>query len=54
MQGVLQALNSGKNVPKGYSRQNGLLLYKGRIYLGTCEALKTTVLHQVHDSLLEG
>ena len=47
-------MNSGKNVPKGYSLQNGLLLYKGRIYLGTCEALKTVVLHQVHDSPLRG
>ena len=52
MQGVLQALNSGKNVPKGYSLQNGLLLYKGRIYLGTFEALKTVFLRQVHDSPL--
>jgi len=54
LQGILQALNLGKNVPKGYSLQNGLLLYKGRIYLGTCEALKTVFLHQVHDSPLRG
>ena len=47
-------MNSRKNVPKGYSLQNGLLLYKGRIYLGTCEALKTAILHQVHDSPLGG
>ena len=54
MQGILQALSSGQATPKGYSLQNGLLLYKGRIYLGTCEALKTVVLHQVHDSPLRG
>ena len=34
--------------------QNGLLLYKGKIYLGTCDALKATVLQQVHDSPLGG
>ena len=54
LQGILQALNSRKNVPKGYSLQNGLLLYKGMIYLGTYEALKIAVLHQVHDNPLGG
>ena len=45
VQGILQALSSRQAAPKGYSLQNGLLLYKGRIYLGTCKALKTVVLH---------
>ena len=44
----------GKEVPKGFSNQNGLLLYKGRIYLGSCDALKVVVLQQVHNSPLEG
>ena len=34
--------------------QNGLLLYKGKIFLGLCDALKTVVLQQVHDSPLGG
>lgn len=45
VQGILLALSSGQAAPKGYSLQNGLLLYKGRIYLGTCEALKVAILH---------
>ena len=54
MQGVLQAIHLGKDVPKGYSLQNGLLLYKGKIYLGTCNALKAVILQQVHNSPLGG
>ena len=54
VQGIFQAFQLEKGVPKGYSVQNGLLLYKGKIYLGTCDALKATVLQQVHDSPLGG
>ena len=54
MQGILQFFHFGKEVPKGYSVQNGLLLYKGKIYLGTCDALKAAVLQQVHNSPLGG
>ena len=54
VQGVLQAIHLGKDVPKGYSLQNGLLLYKGEIYLGTCNALKAVILQQVHNSPLGG
>ena len=54
VQGIFQAFQLGKEVPKGYYVQNGLLLYKGKIYLGTCDALKATVLQQVHDSPLGG
>ena len=34
--------------------QNGLLLYKGKIFLGSCDVLKAAVLQQVHDNPLEG
>ena len=34
--------------------QNGLLLYEGRMYLGTCDSLKTAILQQVHDGLWGG
>ena len=54
VQGIMQALGAGQVAPHGYSLQNGLLLYKGKIYLGTCDALKKAVLHQVHDSPLGG
>ena len=54
VQDIFQAFQLGKRVPKGYAVQNGLLLYKGKIYLGSCDALKAAVLQQVHDSPLEG
>ena len=34
--------------------QNGLLLYKGKIFLESCDALKAVVLQQVHDNPLGG
>ena len=40
--------------PKGVTLQNGLLLYKGRIYLGICDSLKTAILQQIHDGPLGG
>ena len=46
---ILEAFQSGKEGPKGFSMHNGLLLYKGRMYVGSCEALKTAILQQVHD-----
>ena len=52
VQGIFQASELGKEVPKGFSIQNGLLLYKGRIYLGSCDALKVAMLQQVHNSSL--
>ncbi|XP_075666464.1 uncharacterized protein LOC142636214 [Castanea sativa] len=54
VQAILQAFQLGKGVPKGYVVQNGLLLYKGKIFLGSCDALKATILQQVHDSSLGG
>ena len=50
----MQASQLGKEVPKGFSIQNGLLLYKGRIYLGSYDALKVAVLQQVQNSPLGG
>ena len=45
----LDAFQAGKERPKGFTMQNGLLLYKGKMYLGTCDSLKTAILQQVHD-----
>jgi len=44
VQGLLQSLQEGKQASKGFSLQNGFLLYKGRLYLGSQGDLKTTVL----------
>ena len=43
MQDIFEAFQLGKRVPKGYFVHNGLL-YKGKIYLGSCDALKADVL----------
>ena len=51
MQGILQALSSRQATLKGYSCRMGCYYTKGG---STCEALKVAVLHQVHDSPLEG
>jgi hypothetical protein len=37
-----------------YSMRSGLLLYKGRIMVGDVEALKTKILHLVHNSPTTG
>lgn len=54
VQDIFQAFQLGREVPKGYSVQNGLFLYKGKLYLGSCDALKAAILQQVHDSPLRG
>jgi len=41
---ILVAFQAGKEGPKGFTIQNGLLLYKGRMYLGTCDSLKIAIL----------
>ena len=51
---ILVAFQAGTEGPKGFNMQNGLLLYKGRMYLGTCDSLETTILQQVHDGPLGG
>ncbi|XP_075666089.1 uncharacterized protein LOC142635932 [Castanea sativa] len=46
---LISAFQAGKEGPKGFTMQNGLLLYKGRMYLRTCDSLKIAILQQVHD-----
>ena len=46
---ILDAFQVGKEGSKGFTMHNGLLLYKGRMYLGTYDSLKTAILQQVHD-----
>ena len=41
---ILDAFQAGKEGPKGFTMQNGLLLYKGKMYLGTCDSLKIAIL----------
>lgn len=45
MRQLLQDINQGKDKVKHYSLQNGLLLYKGRTYLGPTCNLKSKVAH---------
>ena len=54
--GVILKVNSqtGGEIPKGFTLQNGLLLYKGRIYLGPNSHIKSFILHYVHNSPLGG
>ncbi|XP_030964149.1 uncharacterized protein LOC115985337 [Quercus lobata] len=40
--------------PKGFTFQNGLLIYKGRFYIGPSCPLKLQFLHHVHSSPLAG
>ena len=41
---ILDVFQVRKEGPKGFTMQNGLLLYKGRMYLGTCDSLKIAIL----------
>ena len=55
IQSIMQAIQSGFDAHPGFTLCNGLLFYKGRLYLGKSSGdLKSVVLHQVHDSPLEG
>lgn len=54
VQQLLHQLQSGFLGPKFFSLHNGLILYKGRVYLGPTCSLKPKILHQVHDSPLGG
>ena len=54
VQSIFQAYQLGKEVTKGFSIYNGLLLHKGKVYLDSCDALKGAVLQQVHNSPLGG
>ena len=44
----------GGSPPKGFSIVDGLLFFKGRIYLGLTSALKSLILHHVHNDPLGG
>ena len=54
VQQLLHQLQSGFSGPKLFSLHNGLILYKGRVYLDPTCSLKPKILHQVHDSPLGG
>ena len=54
VQAILQALHTNPSVVGKFNHQNGLLLYKGRIYLGSNCDLKPKVMSLVHDSPLGG
>ena len=51
---ILQTLHNNPNVAGKFNLQNGLLLYKGRIYLGLTCSMKSKVMSLVHDSPLGG
>ena len=54
VQEILQTLHSNPATVGKFSLQNGLLLYKGRLYLGSNCGLKPKVMSLVHDSPLGG
>ena len=55
VQKLIQAIQSGQNVPAGFTLCNDFLFYKGRLYLeGSAQNLKAIVLRQIHASPLGG
>lgn len=54
VQQILKQLQTDASYPKFFSLHNGLLLYKGRVFMWPTCALKPKVLHLVHDSPLGG
>ena len=55
LKAILQAVQSGTNSFPGFTFCNGLLFYKGRLYLGDSnQDLKAVMLQQVHDSPVGG
>ena len=54
VQQVLKQLQTENNRPEFFSFHNGLLLYKGRVFLWPNCDMKAKVLHLVHDSPLGG
>ena len=55
IQAVIHAIQSGSDVPQDFTFCNGLLFYKGKLYLGDSNGdLKFVVLQQVHNSPLGG
>ena len=51
---IVSAFQEGDNPPKGFSLVDGLLFFKGRIYLGSNSPLKSSILHHVHNGPLGG
>ena len=51
VQQLVAAVQAG-TPPKGFTFQNGLLIYKGRFYIGPSCPLKLQFLHHVHSSPL--
>jgi hypothetical protein len=51
---LLLDLQNGINLHPKYSLRSGLLLYKGILYVGPFEYLRTQILNLVHDSLVAG
>ena len=50
---IILAIQSGSNIPTGFTFSNDLLFYKGRLFLGSsAQELKAQVLQQVHASPL--
>ena len=54
MLSLLQKLQDNPIKPKFFSLHNGLILFKGRVYLSSACGLKPKVLQMVHDSPLGG
>ena len=44
IQAILSTFQEGGIPPKGFSLVDGLLFFKGRIYLGSTSALKSSIL----------
>ena len=53
-QQLISALTSSTLGPTGFSLQNGILLYKVKVFLSATSPLKSLILHHVHDSPLGG
>ena len=51
---IIAAFQEGNTPPKGFSLMDGLLFFKGRIYLGSNSPLKSSILHHVHNGPLGG
>lgn len=50
LQKLIHSIESGDPHPNGFSLNNGLLLYKKRIYLPSNSSLKPLVLKHIHNS----
>ena len=53
-QQLISALTSGTSGPASFSLQNGILLYKEKVFLSAVSPLKSLILHHVHNNPLGG